>query len=304
MGVTDVICYLHFLIFVGIVMQEKSKYIPVNTLPAGIREGIIIGRTSSNGLPNAKEVERSHRDNGHVFILQEKGTTHIEIDFQEHYLEASSIIYIHPDQIHRVIGFENATIISWIITSENLQPEFLKLLETLKPVNALPLKNNILSIITETSSLCIKLFERKHEKLFDSILKASCNTLIALVASQYLVKSKSKDNSSRFEVITKAFKSSLENDFTKVKSPTVYANNLNISTPYLNECFKNTTGHSVSHHIQQRIILEAKRLLYHSNKSVKEIAVELGYDDYSYFTRLFAKITGMTPLAFRSKNFD
>lgn len=80
-----------------------------------------------------------------------------------------------------------------------------------------------------------------------------------------------------------------------------YAENLNITTPYLNECVKSATGHPVSHHIQHRVILEAKRLLYHSNKSIKEIAGELGYDDNSYFTRLFVKITGMTPLAFRMK---
>jgi AraC family transcriptional activator of pobA len=84
-----------------------------------------------------------------------------------------------------------------------------------------------------------------------------------------------------------------------------YAQSLNISTPYLNECVKNTTGFSVSHHIQERIILEAKRLLYHSNKSVKEIATELGYDDYPYFSRLFSQSYGNdSALAFRNKNRD
>jgi len=72
----------------------------------------------------------------------------------------------------------------------------------------------------------------------------------------------------------------------------------------LNECVKNATGHPVSYHIQQRIILEAKRLLYHSGKSVKEIATQLGYDDYPYFSRLFTKITGMSALAFRNRNHE
>jgi AraC-like DNA-binding protein len=83
-----------------------------------------------------------------------------------------------------------------------------------------------------------------------------------------------------------------------------YAGSLNISTPYLNECVKTTTGYSVSWHIQQRVVLEAKRLLYHSDKSIKEIAGELGYDDYSYFTRLFVKVSGLTPVAFRNKNLE
>jgi len=96
----------------------------------------------------------------------------------------------------------------------------------------------------------------------------------------------------------------LERDFVTVKRPTEYAQQLNISSPYLNECVKKTTGHSVSYHIQQRIILEARRLLYHSDLSVKEIATELGYDDYPYFSRLFSKVTGMTALGFRNKNHD
>ncbi|RYE27382.1 MAG: hypothetical protein EOP45_01435 [Sphingobacteriaceae bacterium] len=167
-------------------MPEKSKYIPVNTLPAGIREGIFIGRVSLNGSPNSKEVERSHRDNGHVFILQEKGITHIEIDFETYIIQASSVIYIHPSQVHRLIAFENATTSSWIITSENLQPEYLKILEDLAPVKALPLETETLSVISKTASLCIEFSERKNERLYDLILKESCNTLVAIVASQYL----------------------------------------------------------------------------------------------------------------------
>ncbi|WP_333863881.1 helix-turn-helix domain-containing protein [Sphingobacterium sp.] len=49
-----------------------------------------------------------------------------------------------------------------------------------------------------------------------------------------------------------------------------------MSVSYPNECVKNVAGFSVSHYIQQRIILEAKHLLYHSDKLVKEVAIELG----------------------------
>jgi hypothetical protein len=128
-------------------MRKKGKHIPVNTLPSGTREGIVIARTSLHGLPDAEEVERSHRDNGHVFILQEKGTTHIEIDFRKHAIAAPSVLYIHPSQIHRVIAFDHATISSWIITNENLQPEYLKILEDLAPVNALALTAEAFSML-------------------------------------------------------------------------------------------------------------------------------------------------------------
>ena len=284
--------------------MKKKKSIPVNSFNDKYREGIIIARASLNGLPNSKEIEQSHRDEGHVFILQEKGTSYIEIDFQKHKIKAPALIYIHPNQVHRLIKFENATVGTWMITSENLHQEYIRLLEDLTPVKFLSLKKEQLSIISEMLSICINLSERKDEKLYYSILKESCNTLVALVISQYLSLSKSTDQISRFTVITKAFKLSLEQNYIEIKSPAEYAKNLNISTAYLNECVKTTTGHPVSYHIQQRVILESQRLLYHSDKSIKEIASELGYDDYSYFTRLFTKVTGMTPLAFRNKNLD
>lgn len=285
-------------------MARKNKHIPINTLPPGIGEGIIIGRNFIDGSPNFKEVERAHRDGGHSFILQEKGSTHIEIDFQKYRMEAPAIMYMHPSQVHRVIGFEQATTCSWIITSENLRPEFLQLLEDLAPLVPLALKKEAQNILSETASLCLQFSERKHEKLYFQILKESCNTLIALVVSQYLAAAKPIQKYSRFEVVTKHFKSLLERNFIVAKSPVDYARKLNISVPYLNECVKTATGHPVTYHIQQRIVLEARRLLHHSDKSVKEIASDLGYEDHSYFVRLFTKVVGTTPAASKGKNFE
>lgn len=266
--------------------------------------GISIKRAYIKASHPFKEVERAHRDDYHLFILQERGITTIEIDFQEYKIKPSTVVYINPNQVHRVGAFKNAAFCSWVVNNENLNPDYLKLLEEITPAKPLVLKKETFSTVSETISLCIKLSERKHEVLYSALLKDSCNTLVALVTSQYLAQARSTDKFSRFAVVTKAFKAALERDFATVKGPMAYARQLNISTPYLNQCVKNTTGHSVSYHIQQRIVLEAERLLYHSDKSVKEIAAELGYDDHSYFTRLFSKIAGMTPLSFRNKNYE
>ena len=53
--------------------------------------------------------------------------------------------------------------------------------------------------------------------------------------------------------------------------------------------------------IKNRILLEAKRLLVHTNLTAKEVGYELGYDDPAYFSRLFVVKTGQTPSAFRAK---
>lgn len=285
-------------------MRKKRNDIPVNVLPAGIGEGIIIRKTSFHGVADFEPVARSHRDGGHSFFLQIQGTTHIEIDFQEYHIKAPAVVYISPDQVHRLIGFEKAVLSSWIITSENLQPECLKALEDLAPVTPLSISADTLTLLSAAADLSIRLAERKQEKWHYSVLKQSCNTLVLLVASQYLTQSKPSDKLSRYETVSSAFKLLLEKDFLTVKSPAVYAKNLNISAPYLNECIKNTTGYPVSWHIQQRVMLEAKRLLYHSTKSIKEVAGFLGYDDFSYFTRLFVKVTGASPIAFRAKKHE
>ncbi|SHN12830.1 AraC-type DNA-binding protein [Chitinophaga sp. CF418] len=268
--------------------------------------GIAIEKISVKDLHagDMEDAKKSHREDGHSFFLLEKGSVSIEIDFQKHTIKPFSIIYIHPNQVHRIITFENVVVSCWSINNEQLNPEYLKLLEDITPAKPLVLKEETFSILSEAVSLCIKFFDRKNDRLYHSLLKDSCNALVALVVSQYLEQSKPTDKLSRLETVSKAFKELLERNYTIAKRPAEYAQKLNISTPYLNECVKNTTGHSVSHHIQQRLILEAKRFLSHSDKAVKEIATELGYDDYQYFSRLFTKAVGKTPIAFRNKNLD
>lgn len=269
-----------------------------------ISQGISIDTISFKDLPNFERLEQSERHDRHSFHLLENGIVFIEIDFQKYEMKAPSIIYIHPNQVHRIVSFENVRVSTLAIDNENLNPEYLKLLEEITPVSPLALKKESFTMISKTFTLCQNFSSQNSSKLFELILKDFANALVALITSQYLEQVKSADKLSRFEITTKAFREILECNFTTVKSPTVYAQKLNISTAYLNECVKNTTGYSVSHHIQQRIVLEAKRLLYYSNKSVKEIAFELGYDDYPYFSRLFTKVAGMTALASRNKNHE
>lgn len=293
-------------------MHKKKNFIPVNIMTDDFGGAISIERISfethhfsdQGSLTDIEESEQSHRHDRHSFFLLESGMVVIEIDFETYLIEPQTIIYMHPDQVHRIVSFENVTVSSLAINNENLQPEYLQLLAEIAPAKPLLLNKKTFSIIVETISLSIKFSKRKTDKLFHSLLKDSCNTLVALIISQYLERVKSISKLSRFENINKSFKELLESNYTKIKRPGEYAEKLNLSSVYLNECVKNATGFPVSYHIHHRIILEAKRLLYHSNKSVKEISSDLGYDDYPYFSRLFNKISGMTPLTFRNKNLD
>ena len=283
-------------------MSSQKTSIPVNRFSDELNAGVFIERIAFKDLPDFGEWGQSERHDRHSFFFLEKGSVTMEIDFKKHKIRPSTVIYLHPSQVHRIIAFKGVTVSCMGIDNEHLHSEYLQLLEEITPTVPLPLGKDAHSIVSGAVALCLKYAKQPQKKLYHSFLRDSCNALIALVIAQYLEQARSKDKSSRPEVVTKTFRELLEHSFITMKSPTAYARRLNISTPYLNECVKSTTGFSVSHHIRQRVVLEAKRLLYHSDKSVKEIARELGYDDCPYFSRLFSKATGMTALTFRNKN--
>jgi AraC family transcriptional activator of pobA len=92
--------------------------------------------------------------------------------------------------------------------------------------------------------------------------------------------------------------------FKIIKSSSVYAEKLNMTRKHLNRICRTCLNKTTSDIITDRIILEAKRMLMQPQFSVSRMAEELDFDDLSYFSRLFKKKTGATPLQFVSRNSD
>lgn len=283
-------------------MRKRTESIPVNHFADEGDTGISIERISISDLSALQESTKPERHDRHSFFLLERGAVAMEIDLQEYRLEAPAIIYMHPDQVHRMIDFDHVIVTSWAMTNEHLNPKYLQLLEDLLPAKPILLTGETFRMFSDTVSLVMKFFAKTPNKLYQAVLHDSCNALVALVLAQYSSSFLLPNKTSRFSTISKAFRLLLETNYKNWKRPAEYAHELNISVAYLNECVKQATGDPVSIHIQQRIILEAKRLLYHTERSVKEIAIELGYEDYPYFSRLFSKTTGMPAITFRVKN--
>ena len=76
---------------------------------------------------------------------------------------------------------------------------------------------------------------------------------------------------------------------------------LNISAGHLSELVKAQSGKPAIKHIHDRLVLEARRLLFHTSKSSKEIAYDLGFSDASYFNRFFKRETAITPNDYRNQ---
>lgn len=293
-------------------MSKRTNHIPLNPISHAFFGGIHLGAASTEELQalnvelQAKNegIAQPHRDDHHFFIVLEHGEACIEVDFVHYTLQQGTIIYIHPGQVHHLLSFHEARIRFLAIDTEHIQENYLSVLQDHIPFIPLQVEAQEVSLLVETLRLCTQFAECKNDKFYFSFLKNGCNAFIGLVLSAYFKEIKQESKSSRYEIVTKAFKTKLEEQFENHKSPTYYAEQQNLSVAYLNECIKNTTGHAVSYHIQQRIVLQAKRMLRYSNQTVKEIAFALGYEDYPYFTRLFKKVVGVSAVAFRNKNSE
>ncbi|WP_156832017.1 AraC family transcriptional regulator [Kaistella palustris] len=97
------------------------------------------------------------------------------------------------------------------------------------------------------------------------------------------------------------FKNLVEIHFKELKRTSDYSQKLAISANYLNALIKEKFDISAENYIQNRVILEAERLLLNTDLSVTEISFELGFSDKSHFGKYFKKITQESPNNFRKK---
>lgn len=91
----------------------------------------------------------------------------------------------------------------------------------------------------------------------------------------------------------------LESNYQTVTNIDFYAGKLGISSKRLNQILKEKLNKTGTQIIHDRIILEAKRKIIHSEITIKEIAYDLGFSDRPYFSRFFKKQTGQTPEEFQ-----
>jgi len=97
------------------------------------------------------------------------------------------------------------------------------------------------------------------------------------------------------------FNATIETHFRSEHSVLFYARELGVSPRKLNSAVRVFLGKGVAEAIDERLVLEAKRLMLFSEMNIKEISFDLGYKEHSYFSKVFKKITGLTPVSFRVK---
>ncbi|GBF50369.1 transcriptional regulator, AraC family [Leptospira ryugenii] len=142
-------------------------------------------------------------------------------------------------------------------------------------------------------------FEKKdpvHGEMLVSLLKVLIIILTRIGKKQV----RAIDGNSQEIELIRRFNLLVDLNFRQQKQINDYAFELGVSAKKLSSTFKKAKLDPPLTRIHQRIILEAKRLLLFSLKSVTEISDELGFEDMSQFSKLFKKITNESPSQFKT----
>lgn len=131
----------------------------------------------------------------------------------------------------------------------------------------------------------------------DAILSL-LNTFFVYCDGQCNIKSIVSNNNSRSNVVYE-FKKLVDNHIHKYHEVAHYADLLNLSPKYLNECVKEVLGVSSKSIIIEQLLMQARHALKFSNKSIKEISFELGFSSPDYFSYFFKAHTTTTPSMLR-----
>ncbi|MCX6231090.1 MAG: helix-turn-helix transcriptional regulator [Bacteroidetes bacterium] len=243
-----------------------------------------------------------HRHNFYTVIWSHTATGRHIIDFKEYAIEPQTLFFVNPDQVHQIITDPKPTGYVILFTTEfleknSIRSDFitnLKLFQKFDETAALSVSNKMKERLSLFTSQMLTAFESKDEFAMESIgayLKLfliECNGHCSLHANT---------NTQSVEVektLVKSFKALVENNHFQWHQVKDYADKLNVTPNYLNEVIKSAINISAKDFIQNRLVIEAKRMVVFTDKSSKEIGYDLGFDDPSHFSKFIKSQSGQT----------
>lgn len=142
----------------------------------------------------------------------------------------------------------------------------------------------------------------KHSKtLIASNIELFLNYCVRFYDRQFITRDNvNKGILERFEALLNDFFASEKPQEVGLPSVAWCASELNLSANYFGDLIKKETGKSANEYIHLKLIDAAKAKIFDANKSVSEIAYELGFKYPQHFTRVFKQHTGVTPQEYRS----
>jgi AraC family transcriptional activator of pobA len=246
-----------------------------------------------------------HRKDYYLFAFVEQGNSRHWIDDVPYTVKPGNFYFTIPQQIH--LKEEICPMQGWVAY---FTEEFL-LLEENKMLRQLPIIQNPAGahelVLSAEDTLYLKDVMQKmhteynsagswHNQMLTSWLRVLVIYLSRLYNEQF-GESKITQN----HCLLKNFQQLISEHYTNTHDVTAYASLLNLTPGHLNDLVKQQSGKTAISHIHNRLVVEAKRRLLHTELSVKQIADALGFEDAAYFNRFFKRLTDATPMAYRQQ---
>ena len=255
-------------------------------------------------LPHAADLLVPHRKDHYLLVFIRRAANRQWIDMTPYALRDNTIYFTGPNEIIVKEGFN-----SLYSTGIAFTREFLSYQENTS-LNELPLIQNPQKghelLLSKPDILFVDDMLAKinaeyqlpgewQQRMLGAYLTVLLTYLSRLYTAQYTDIIISED-----KLLLKNFQAKINSCFRELHEVREYASRMHISAGHLSELVKIQSGKPAIKHIHERIILEAQRLLFHTENSLKEIAYDLGFVDDSYFNRFFKRETGKTPAGYRS----
>jgi len=242
-----------------------------------------------------------------LFIERAKGK-HI-IDFNEYLFSLNQVFFVSPGHVHQVIEDEKPSGYVILFSTEfliknNIALHFIDDLNLFNDHGESPPLELEIDELSLLSRFCNEMLEinqtnmKYKDQAISSYLKLfliNCNNLCTLQIDN-------TQNHQAANSILKNFKNLVNEKYAEWHQSNDYAKELNISPDHLNRVVKSLVGKTSKDFIQSRLIVAAKRLLYFSELSAKEIGYQLGFSEPANFSAFFKKNTGLPPSEFKKKS--
>ena len=252
------------------------------------------------------KADEPHRHHYYTVLLVKQAKGIHKIDFNAYDLGPQQIYFVAPGQVHQVIETEQTIGFAMTFSTQFLIENAIKVsfIESLNLFNnygqSPPLTlnkeqfNKLELFATEIFSLKNSTAHLKEQSIgsYLKLLLIECNTICSINPIEH-------DGDITGNHTLRTFKKLVDVDYKAEHSTSYYASKLSITPDHLNRIVKTAIGKTAKEYIQSRIITEAKRLLYFSELSTKEIGFELGFNEPANFSAFFKNATQLSPSEFK-----
>ena len=256
-------------------------------------------------LPVHSDLLIPHRKDHYLFAFLRKGGMRQWLDMKPYILKDNTLYFYHPG---RIIVKEEANLLwstaiaftpEFLAMQENASLSKLPLIQNPEQAHELLLKEQDIEFMEDIMSKIVA--ENKSPSEWQQRMLSAYVSLMMTYLSRLYTEQYKGSNTSADQLLLKKFHTRINESFQELHEVGEYASLLNISAGHLSEVVKNQSGKPAIKHIHERLVMEARRLLFHTNNPMKEIAFDLGFSDASYFNRFFKRETGDTPAGYRDK---